>query len=96
MPSRLERPLEGAGERPGHDALRPGPGVGLGPQRPSRRIARVRGRILDDADDVANRDHVEAVLGQRSGLVGDDQVDRAENLLGVQAPDEHAALEEPV
>ena len=96
-PRRAPRAIAPA-ERPG---LRPAagrpPGVVLGAQRlledgEPRRAVR-RGRA------VAGRQHVrehEPVLGQRAGLVGDDQVDRAQRLLGVQPPDEHAAPEQPV
>ena len=55
------------------------------PGRPTRAVAGRR-----------HRRDLEPVLGERAGLVGDDQVDRAERLLGVQPPDEHAAPEQPV
>ena len=38
----------------------------------------------------------EAVLGQGPGLVGDDEIDRAEGLLGAQAAHQHAAPQQPV
>ena len=71
------------------------PGVVLGAQRlpqdgePRRLLRAARSRSLDGDD-------VEPVPGERAGLVGDDQVDRAERLLGVQPPDEHAAAQQPV
>ncbi len=36
------------------------------------------------------------VLGQGAGLVGQDEIDGTERLLGVQVPDEHVALEQAV
>ncbi len=35
-------------------------------------------------------------MGERAGLVGDDQVDGAEGLLRVQPADEHVAAQQPV
>ncbi len=57
------------------------------PARRARSTGAVRCR--DGGDD-------QPVLRSASGLVGDDQVDRAERLLGVEPTDEHAAAQQPV
>ena len=62
----------------------------------SSRIAEPVVGVLDRAGGRPDRRDVEPVAGQRPGLVGDDQVDGAERLLGVEPADEHAPLEEAV
>ena len=56
----------------------------------------MRRRRPDRVRTVGHGDHDEPVLGQRAGLVRDDQVDRAEDLLGVQPTDEDRAAEQPI
>ena len=91
---RRDRQAERPGFRP---AARRPPGVLLG----AKRLAEDRQALgaIRRSGGVAGRQHVrehEPVLGQRAGLVGEDQADRAERLLGAQPPDEHAPPEQPV
>ncbi len=81
---------EGTGERRRGDLL-PGPRVLLGPERLFEEAAAL-GRVVDGSVGRADRRDPETVLGDRPGLVGDDQIDGAERLLGVQPANEDAAL----
>ena len=89
-------------ERPG---VRPLPAAARRPPRPAARrrgsrplgVGRPRpGRPVSPPGRDQHVDHRQPVLGQRAGLVGQDQVDGPEGLLGVQPPNEHAAAEQPV
>ena len=88
-PGRLDRTSEGRGERARRDRPRRGPRRRPRPAAPPR--GRRAGRRPSRPSSVADRGHVQPVPGQGARLVGDDQVDRAEGLLGVEAPDEDAA-----
>ena len=59
-------------------------------------MARRSDGVGDDARRCQDRLDRQAILRERPGLVGDDQVDRAERLLGAQAPDQDAPTQEPV
>ena len=89
------RPHQRAGERAGRRAATDRPGVLLRAERVAQDRRSVVG-VLDRAGRGPDRGHVEPVAGQRPGLVGDDQVDRAEGLLRVEPAHEHAPLEEAV
>ena len=65
-------------------------------RRASDRSAQARLRVVDGPLRRPHRRHDEPVLGDRPGLVGHDQVDRPQRLLGVEPPDQHAPLQEPV
>jgi hypothetical protein len=76
---RDERARERAGPQPGRDA----PGVLLGPKRVEDERATPRG-IVDRSVGRLESLERQPVLRQRAGLVGHDQVDRAEGFLRVQ------------
>src|SRR5581483_5363039 len=70
------------------------PGVVLGPDRGGEDPPEAIG-VGDRPVEVMHAGDLEPVPGERAGLVGDDEVDRAEDLLGIESADEDAAAEEP-
>ena len=81
---------EGAGVRPrGHP-----PGIVLGAQR----LVRQRNPVLPlDRSIRGEQAHQrQPIQGQCAGLVGQDQVDRTQRLLGIQPAHQHPPLEKPI
>ena len=94
-PASLDRPDERRRERPGRRPLDPRPRRRPRRAGPSARQASRAGSV-DRPGQVRDGHDVEPVARQRAGLVGDDEVDRAERLLRVEPADEDAAPEQPV
>ena len=82
-------------ERARAHAIGHAPGIVLGPQGIEEQVASSLGleHLAVGRPHAANR---QPVLGQGAGLVGQDEIDGTERLLGVQVSDEHAALEQAV
>jgi hypothetical protein len=91
--------LDGAqkrsGERAGGRAGARGPRVLLGTQRLAQQREPFAG-IHHGSGRCPDRGHLEPVACERARLVGDDEVDRTERFLGIEAAHEDAPLQEPV
>ncbi|HEY3524147.1 MAG TPA: hypothetical protein VGK63_10600 [Candidatus Limnocylindrales bacterium] len=82
-------------KRAGGCSVALGPGVLLGAKGPLEDHG-ASPSVLDRSTRTVQTGHLEAVARQRPGLVRDDEVDGAEDLLCVESADENAAAKEPI